>query len=461
MINLKENWNKVLDIIEKQVTAVTFDLWVKALSPYTVCDDVIILYSSSVSAKNQCEKNFKPQLKLALDEVFKNQYSGFKIITDEEKAMYSENVEEGDDNEENIAIEPEMPTYNRINLNPKYTFNNFVVGKSNQVVYAASRSVAENPSNRFNPLFIYGGVGLGKTHLLHAIGNFIAKNFPNKKIMYVTCEQFANDYIDAIRSSVKENAISSFRDKYRNVDVLLMDDIQFISKKTETQENFFHTFNDLYQNNKQIVIASDRPPKDIETLSDRLRSRFASGLIQDIQSPDFETRVAILTKKAQIENYNVESEVIDYLADRFDTNVRELEGYLGKVVFYANLLGHHFAGMQDAYAALQDIEKEDKENLDIEKIIRVCCEYFNISREDLIGKKKSKEIVEPRQICMYVITEFLDTPLVAIGDYFGGRDHTTVMHARDKVARNLKTDEKLKTQVNDLKDRIKGNIKRG
>lgn len=456
MIKLKENWDKVLNIMEKQVTAITFDLWVKALVPYTVYEDKIILFTNSVSAKNQCEKNFKPLLKLALDEVFKDEYSGFKIITEDEKNLYT--VQE--ESEENLdeQVPSENIKENRINLNPKYTFNNFVVGKSNQFVYAAARSVAENPSAKFNPLFIYGGVGLGKTHLLHAIGNYIAKNFPNKRIIYVTCEQFANDYIDAIRSGVKENAISSFREKYRNVDVLLMDDIQFISKKTETQENFFHTFNDLYQANKQIVLASDRPPKDIETLSDRLRSRFASGLIQDIQSPDFETRVAILIKKAQIENYNVESEVIDYLAENFDTNVRELEGYLSKVVFHANLLGHHFAGLEDAYMALKDIEKEDKENLDIEKIIKICCEYFNVSREDLISKKKNKEIVVPRQICMFIITEFLDTPLVAIGDYFGGRDHTTVMHARDKITRNLKTDDKLKNQIFDLKDKIKGNI---
>ena len=457
MINLKENWNKVLDIMEKSVTAVTFDLWVKALSPYTIYEDKIILYTSSVSAKNQCEKNFKGLLKMALDEVFQDEYSGFKIITDDEKDQYTISNEEELDENINSTSEAAIVVQNRINLNPKYTFANFVVGKSNQFVYAAARSVAENPGERFNPLFIYGGVGLGKTHLMHAIGNFIAKNFPGKKVMYVTCEQFTNDYIGAIRSGTKEKDIASFREKYRNVDVLLMDDIQFISKKIETQENFFHTFNDLYQMNKQIVLASDRAPKEIETLSDRLKSRFASGLVQDIQAPDFETRVAILIKKAQIENYNVESEVIDYLAEKFDTNVRELEGYLGKVVFYANLLGHHFAGLEDAYAALKDIKKEDKESLNIDKIIKVCCDYFNVSKDDLTGKRKTKEIVEPRQICMYIITEFLDMPLISVGEAFGGRDYTTVIHARDKIARNIKTDEKLKACIVDLKERIKRN----
>ena len=233
-----------------------------------------------------------------------------------------------------------------------------------------------------------------------------------------------------------------------------MDDIQFISKKIETQENFFHTFNDLYGQNKQIVIASDRPPKEIETLSDRLRSRFASGMIQDIGQPDFETRVAILMKKAQLENLNVQSEVIDYLAEKYDTNVRELEGCLSKVVFYANLIGHHFAGLEDAKIALKNFEEDTSPKITIDKIIDVCCDYYNVDKDDLTGKKKSKEIVDPRQICMYLITEILNTPLKTIGGVFG-RDHTTVMHARDKVTRMLKDDSNLRSEVSELKEIIK------
>lgn len=452
MIKLVENWNNVLRLMEKEVTAVSFDLWLKTLKPLAVKNDEIILYSPSEAGKNQCEKNFLTLIRFALDSTFGDDYKGFKIITGEaEKSKYLE--------EELVGEVPETtkrsyPSY-KTNLNQKYTFSNFVVGKSNQIVYAACKNVAEHPSCRFNPLFIYGGVGLGKTHLLHAIGNQIVNDMPDLRVLYVTCEQFTNDYIDAIRSNFKDNAISAFRDKYRNVDILLIDDIQFISKKIETQENFFHTFNDLYQQNKQIVIASDRPPKDIETLSDRLRSRLVSGLIQDIGQPDFETRVAILMKKAQLENYNVQNEVIDYLAEKYDTNVRELEGCLSKVVFYANLLGHHFADIEDAKEALKNVERDDNAKVTIEKIIKVCCEYYDVTRDDLVGKKKNKEIVDPRQIAMYLITEILNTPLVVIGRIFGNRDHTTVMHARDKVTRLAKDDANLRAEINELKEKIK------
>ncbi len=450
---LIDKWNKVLNLIEKEVTAVAYDLWIKALKPLAVKDDEIIIYASSVAAKNQCENNYLTLIKFALDSTFVGDYKGFKIITgEEEKNKYLESELVGE-----VPVEEKRISNFKTNLNQKYTFSNFVVGKSNQIVYAACKNVADYPSYRFNPLFIYGGVGLGKTHLLHAIGNQIVHDNPEMKVLYVTCEQFTNDYIDAIRSNFKDNAISVFRDKYRNVDVLLMDDIQFISKKIETQENFFHTFNDLYQQNKQIVIASDRPPKEIETLSDRLRSRFASGMIQDIGQPDFETRVAILMKKAQIENYNVQSEVIDYLAEKYDTNVRELEGCLSKVVFYANLLGHHFADIEDAKEALKNVEKDDRAKINIEKIISVCCDYYNVDREDLIGKKKNKEIVDPRQIAMYLITEILDTPLVNIGRIFGNRDHTTVMHARDKVTRMVKDNSNLRAEISELKEKIKSN----
>ncbi|MBE5745721.1 MAG: chromosomal replication initiator protein DnaA [Clostridiales bacterium] len=451
-MKLLENWNNVLNLIEKEVTAVSFDLWIKTLKPLAVKDDEIIIYAPSVMAKNQCEKNFINLIRFGLDSTFKDEYKGFKIITgEEEKNKFLKEELVGELPEEN-----KKTTNNyRTNLNPKYTFNNFVVGKSNQIVYAACKNVADHPSCRFNPLFVYGGVGLGKTHLLHAIGNQIIKDDPQMKVLYVTCEQFTNDYIDAIRSNFKDNAISVFRDKYRNVDVLLVDDIQFISKKIETQENFFHTFNDLYQQNKQIVIASDRPPKEIETLSDRLESRLSSGLIQDIGSPDFETRVAILIKKAQIENYNVQSEVIDYLAENYDSNVRELEGCLSQVVFYANLMGHHFADINDAKEALKNVKKDEKAQVTMDKIINVCCEYYNVNKQDLVGKKKNKEIVDPRQIAMYLITEILDAPLVSIGRVFGNRDHTTVMHARDKVARLVQDNIKLKNEIVELKEKIK------
>lgn len=450
---LVENWSKVLFLLEKEMTAVSFDLFIKTLKPLAIKDDKIILYAPTEMAKNQCEKNFMNLIKFALDSTFPGEFRDFKIITgEEEKNKFLDDELIGE-----IPQEEKKVSSYRTNLNQKYTFSNFVVGKSNQIVYAACKNVADYPGVRFNPLFVYGGVGLGKTHLLHAIGNQIIHNNPEMRVLYITCEQFTNDYMDAIRSDFKDNVISVFRDKYRNVDVLLIDDIQFIAKKIETQENFFHTFNDLYQQNKQIVIASDRPPKEIETLSDRLRSRLASGLIQDIGQPDFETRVAILMKKAQLENYNVQSEVIDYLAEKYDTNVRELEGCLSKVVFYANLLGHHFADINDAKEALKNVERDDRARINMDRIIDVCCDYYKVDRDDLTGKKKNKEIVDPRQITMYLITEILDTPLVVIGRVFGNRDHTTVMHARDKVTRQLKDDSNLRAEISELKELIKNN----
>ncbi len=450
---LVENWSKVLFLLEKEMTAVSFDLFIKTLKPLAIKDDNIILYAPTEMAKNQCEKNFMSLIKFALDSTFPGEFRDFKIITgEEEKNKFLEDELVG---EVVPKEERKSPAY-KTNLNQKYTFSNFVVGKSNQIVYAACKNVADYPGVRFNPLFVYGGVGLGKTHLLHAIGNQIVHDNPDMRVLYITCEQFTNDYMDAIRSDFKDSVIVAFREKYRNVDVLLIDDIQFFAKKIETQENFFHTFNDLYQQNKQIVIASDRPPKEIETLSDRLRSRLASGLIQDIGQPDFETRAAILIKKAQLENYNVQREVIDYLAEKYDTNVRELEGCLSKVVFYANLLGHHFADINDAKEALKNVEKDDRARINMDRIIDVCCEYYDVTRDDLTGKKKNKEIVDPRQITMYLITEILDTPLVVIGRVFGNRDHTTVMHARDKVTRLMKDDSNLRAEISELKEKIKG-----
>ena len=270
------------------------------------------------------------------------------------------------------------------------------------------------------------------------------------RILYVTSEQFTNDYIQALKADKKENANKAFRDKYREVDILMIDDIQFISNKTSTQEEFFHTFNDLYQLDKQIVITSDKHPRNMETLEERLKSRFTGGLIQDIQKPDFETRLAILQKKVEAENYNIDSEVLTFLAEKIDTNIRELEGSLNKVISLSSLIGKPKATMVEAEEALKDIELTQKQNLTIEKIIDVVCKYFNIKRDDLIGKKKNKEIVIPRHICMYAITELLDLPLITIGKAFGGKDHSSVIHARDKISKLMLTNKSLRTDVEDL-----------
>ncbi|MEG1499570.1 MAG: chromosomal replication initiator protein DnaA [Clostridia bacterium] len=439
-------WERVLSKLEMMTTAVSFDLWIRPIEVIEFKDySTLILVASSTTAKNQLLKNHSNQLKTAINEVFNDDIS-FEILDQNEKNDYlkknkpveKQEIEEIKANEQNSVF------------NEKYTFNNFVVGKSNQYVYAAARSVAENPGLKFNPLFIYGGVGLGKTHLLHAIGNYIKSSFPDKKIIYATCEKFTNDYIESLRAE-KDRATYEFRDKYRNTDILMIDDIQFISNKTSTQEEFFHTFNDLYQQNKQIIISSDRPPKEISTLEDRLRSRFTSGLIQDIQSPDFETRVAILRKKAQQERYFIDDDVIQFIAEKVDTNIREMEGILSKVFFFATLLGKKSATINEAQEALKENLNEIKEGLDPDIIIETVCKYFSISKAEITGKKKNKEIVEPRMIAIYLINELLDLPLITIGQKFGGRDHTTIIHARDKITESVKTNNKIKVFISDIK----------
>lgn len=453
MKELQEMWKQVLLKVEMMVSAVSFDLWI---APLEVLDynkfEKLILSTNSTYAKKQLMKNHSEQLKSAIEEVF-GEDTPFEILDpDEKKEFLKKNKPEV-----NQAVVEKEIEEDKNAFNPKYTFDNFVVGKSNQFVYAAARSVAENPGKRFNPLFIYGGVGLGKTHVLHAIGNYIRKELPDLKIKYVTCEKFTNDYIDSLHGSNKDQGINKFREKYRNVDVLMVDDIQFITNKNETQEEFFHTFNDLYQNNKQIIIASDRPPKEIATLSDRLRSRFASGLIQDVQSPDFETRVAILRKKAQLERYIIDDEVINFIAEKIDTNIREMEGLLAKVYFFATLLGKKSASLEEAKEAFKEDLDEKREDLSPDTIIEATCKYFGITKADIVGKKKSKEIVEPRMIAIYLISEMLDMPLVAIGKLFGGRDHTTIIHARDKITEQYRDGGRVKTLVNAIKEQINAN----
>lgn len=443
MQNLNEKWQQVIDLLEREVTAVSLELWIKTCEPIMIKNDCLLIKAVSETAKNRINEMLLDCFKLALSEVFTD-IKGFEILS---PAEADDVLTQTSDDSSVKQIEEKKGK----KFNSKYTFDSFVVGKSNQVAYAASRKIAENPTGKINPLYIYGGVGLGKTHLMHAIGNYILSHNKDLKILYVTCEQFTNDYIDHLQK--KDKSINQFREYYRNLDILMIDDIQFIANKIETQEEFFHTFNELYQANKQIIIASDRPPKDIPTLSERLKSRFACGLMQDIQTPDFETRVAILKKKAQEEEYNIDDEVISYLAEKVDTNIRELEGCLTKVCYYSNLLGKKFATMDDALDALKD-EVTETRSLSPDTIIETVCKYYNINRDDLLGKKKNKEFVDPRQMCMYLITDLLDLPLASIGKLFGGKDHTTIIHARDKISQNLKTNQKLKVEVSDLKSMI-------
>lgn len=444
---LLEQWKKVLNKIENEVTVIIFDLWVNTLTPIQYANDELILMAPSVTAKNQVNQ---PGLFEKITKYVREEFTPYTFVRITEKQEYEENIRKQEQEFDKILKDN---TNLKSKFNKKYTFENFVVGKSNQVVCAAMERVAKNPSTGFNPLFIYGGVGLGKTHLLHAVGNYLNEHRPDLNVLYVTCEKFTNDYVDSIRNG-KEKSNLDFRDKYRNVDVLMIDDIQFISNKMGIQEEFFHTFNDLYQNNKQIIIASDRSPKDMSALEERLRSRFSSGLIQDIQEPDYETKVAIIKKKCSQEGYLVDENVVDYIAQKTGTNIREMEGILSKVVFYSSLLGKSHASMEDAQEALKDYGETERTDLDADKIINTVCDFFKVSRSDLVGKKKNKEIVEPRQMCVYLINDMLNIPLTAIGTLLGGRDHTTIMHARDKIGNQVKTNPHIRTLVNDIKSRL-------
>jgi len=440
MNNFLSKWNEVLRDMQKLVSVVSYELYVETLEPIKVDNNKFVVLASTSTNKRRLLELHKDKILNVIKDYFEG-VDEIIVLEPSEKEAFLEDIKQAEEIIENSQNETQKSKFNE-----KYTFDNFVVGKSNQIVYSAALNVAENPGKHFNPLFIYGGTGLGKTHLLHAIGNHITKNNKSLKIAYVTCEQFMNAYT---KSLTKKN-VEDFRATYREVDVLMVDDIQFIANKTGTQEEFFHTFNDLYQFNKQIILASDKHPRNIEALEERLRSRFSGGLIQDIQKPDFETRLAILQKKVEIENYSVENNVLEFLAENIDNNIRELEGSLNKVVSLSILMGKNKATMFEAEEALKDIATSQTQNLTVDKIMDTVCKYYNVKKADLIGKKKNKEIVDPRQICIYLITELLDIPLMTIGAAFGGRDHTTIMHARDKIAQNIKTNRSLKTNIDDL-----------
>lgn len=431
-------WQQALNSLRSKVTAVSFDLWINTLEPIDFVEGTFILSTTSESAKNRVLELHSTQIRLALKEA-SDQVVDLKVLDPFEKDEYIK------ENEKQATEEPGDET-NKSKFNKKYTFNNFVVGSSNKYVYAACEGVAKNPF-KINPLFIYGGSGLGKTHLLHAIGNYITEHSPSLKIIYVTCERFTNDYIE----SLKTHKESAFREKYRNLDILMIDDIQFISTRIQTQEAFFHTFNDLYENNKQIIIASDRPPRELSMLQERLVSRFSMGIIQDVQSPDIETRIAILRKKAEDEKYRVSDEVINFIAEKCDSNIREMEGLLSKVHFYASLRQKDVADLEDVQESIKDHVSTNKQNLTTDLIIDCVCKYYSISKADLLGKKKNKDIVEPRQVAMYIIYDMMDLPLASISQVFGKKDHTTVIHARNKITELIKESNRVKTAVTDIK----------
>ncbi|HZK33757.1 MAG TPA: chromosomal replication initiator protein DnaA [Bacillota bacterium] len=437
--NLNELWQKTLQMIKNEITDVSYDTWIKAIEPVSIKGDQLYLCVPNEFTKSILEGRYTGLISSAVKQTTsKVHYITFVLSNEADK--YMDKLEKSEVEKNNLFGM----------LNPKYTFDTFVIGNSNRFAHAASLAVAEAPAAAYNPLFIYGGVGLGKTHLMHAIGHYVLSQNSKVKVLYCSSEKFTNELINSIQT----NKNIEFRNRYRNVDILLVDDIQFIAGKESTQEEFFHTFNALYEANKQIIISSDRPPKEIPTLEDRLRSRFEWGLIADIQPPDIETRIAILRKKAVIDNIEVDDEILAFIAKRIESNIRELEGALTRVMAYSALTSNAL-DLSIAEEALKDIISNHRQRkITPEHIQKVVADAHQLKVEDLKSKKRNRPISYPRQIAMYLCRDMTELSLPKIGDLFGGRDHTTVIHACDKIAKEIKSDPQVKKNINNLIKRI-------
>ncbi|MDF2947402.1 MAG: chromosomal replication initiation protein DnaA [Bacillales bacterium] len=447
MENIGDLWSQALKEIEKKTSKPSFETWLKSTKANSLQKDTIIIEAPNEFARDWLENRYTDLISDTLNEL-----TGSKLNI---KFIIPQNQIE-DDFEFKPQPKPKINDSDFVEnpqsmLNSKYVFDTFVIGAGNRFAHAASLAVAEAPAKAYNPLFIYGGVGLGKTHLMHAIGHYVLEHNPKAKVVYLSSEKFTNEFINSIR----DNKAVEFRNKYRNVDVLLIDDIQFLAGKEQTQEEFFHTFNALHEESKQIVISSDRPPKEIPTLEDRLRSRFEWGLITDITPPDLETRIAILRKKAKADALDIPNEVMIYIANQIDSNIRELEGALIRVVAYSSLINKDI-NADLAAEALKDIIPSSKPKiitiLDIQKAVSV---MFNLKLEEFKAKKRTKSVAFPRQIAMYLSRELTDHSLPKIGEEFGGRDHTTVIHAHEKISTLLTTDQLLQRQIKEIQDQFK------
>lgn len=451
MIDLQNIWSDINAELEKSVTSVAYMLWFESLVPVCEKDNFLYVKAPSENALRSLKKNYLP----VLDAAVKSTNCGFDgirlVFGDEINDLVGDEVKNG----EFIAVseKAEKPVSP---FNEKYSFDNFVVGESNRMAFYAAKTVAEKPGNNegvlnLNPLFIYGGVGLGKTHLLHAIGNYILKNYPSKKLIYIPTEAFANEFYAAMeRTSVDKNAYRNFMDKFNSVDVLMFDDVQYLKKKLGLQDALFHIFNTLYQNGKQIILSSDRPPKEIETIEDRVCSRFEGGLLTDIGMPTLDMRIAIIRKKMTLQRVFIPDDVVAFIAEHIDSNVRELEGALSKVILYSQLMNKLPPDIDTAKEALK-VTEQKKEGMDINDIINTVCSFYRIERNDVLSKKKTKDINDARMVAIYLVCDLLSIPLVNIGQVFGGRDHTTIIHARDKIASKLPLDRKLEIQIKDIK----------
>lgn len=438
----QKQWEAILSIIELETSSVSFNTWFKETELLEIEQSTLVISVKNEFTKEILNTRYLELIRNSALQVLNKEYAIKFVLPNEQSNLDPKTIKKN----EQLQDPLNYPS----NLNPRYVFNSFVVGNSNRMAHAAALAVAEAPARAYNPLFLYGGVGLGKTHLMHSIAHYILDQNPNAKVIYASSEKFTNELINSIRDDKNE----SFRNKYRNIDVLLIDDIQFITGKERTQEEFFHTFNALYESNKQIIICSDRPPKEIETLEERLRSRFEWGLIADIQSPDLETRIAILRKKAEIENLSVPEDVLLFIAKTVISNIRELEGALNRILAFSSLTNKPIT-VELANEALKDLISKDKPKIiTAEYILEIVANYFHLKPEELRSAKRTRNIAYPRQIAMYLCRKLTDLSLPKIGEKFGGRDHTTIIHGFDKISRELQTDIELTQMLNELESKI-------
>lgn len=446
-----EKWDEILMTVktEHDITNVSFDNWLRPLEVYGIEQNILyILVPSDQMSLNYISKRYLLPLKVAIAEITGHEYELKLLLPEQARGMHKDGAK--------VSKPSFSEKTERSNLNQNYTFDTFVVGSNNRFAHSASLAVAESPGESYNPLYIYGGPGLGKTHLMHSIGHFIQENDPNARIIYVTSEQFTNEVIESIRSG-NASAMNKFREKYRTIDVLMVDDVQFIIGKESTQEEFFHTFNALHSARKQIILTSDKPPKDMETLEERIRSRFEWGLMADIGTPDYETRMAILRKKVEADDMILHDDVLNYIATNIKSNIRELEGALNKLLAFSNLENVEIT-MEIAIRELSNIITPDKpKEVTAQLIIEVVSEHFQVSLDQLISKSRSKDIARPRQIAMYLCKTMTDIQLESIGSMLGGRDHSTIIHGIQKISEEYESNASTRSLIETIKKKINPN----
>lgn len=451
-MNKEELWQAALAEIELSISKANFLTWFKSTYIVSKKDGVVMLAVPNTFTKEWLENKYN-QLVLRSLRNLANEVKEIRFVIQSQAVEAEKSLRKKKD-VDSIVLDgqlnfSEVEADKQTNLNSKYTFDSFVVGSSNELAHAASLAVSENPGVVYNPLFIYGGVGLGKTHLLQAIGNAVLEKHPKKRVRYVSSERFTHDLVSAIKNKGTEK----FKEAYRKVDLLIVDDVQFISGKEKTQEEFFHTFNALYEKNKQIILSSDRPPKAIPTLEERLRSRFEGGMISDITPPDYETRLAILRTKSAEKKYGVDEDVLSLIAETITTNIRELEGALNRIIATTRLIGST-PSMDKIKVLLSSNQKQNKNKITAKTIIRTVSEFYDVKEEALVNQSRKREIVHPRQVCMYLIRKELKNSYPFIGEWFGGRDHTTVMHACSKISKEVEENETLAEEINLIKSRL-------